>query len=307
MQNFDYLSLDGRALRTFVMVLDEMSVSRAAERLDVTQSTVSHTLDKLRAALGDQLFVRYGRGIAATERALQLREPVQNLLDNLKGLLDDRPFDPAKEVLSFDVAANDFQRDLIFTKVLKRARATGIDLRLHFHPSGIPTQKTLYEAHSDLIVSPRPPRSPDILTERLFTDRHVCYYDAKQRSAPTTREEYLSSPHAAVVFEDHTNSWSIMPASFRNMQRNIVVSVPNFSALPPFIRGTDIIATELTMQRQVALKDLDSAPLPFKTQTSQMFMAWHRRDQHNPAHRWLREQIDTVASQLQSDVLTSDR
>ena len=66
MRDFDHLSLDGHTLRTFVMVLDEMSVSRAAEQLGVTQSTVSHTLDKLRAALGDQLFVRYGRGIAAS-------------------------------------------------------------------------------------------------------------------------------------------------------------------------------------------------------------------------------------------------
>lgn len=299
MNNIDYLSLDGRTLRTFLTVLEEMSVTRAAEQLDVTQSNVSHTLDRLRVALGDQLFVRYGRGIAATERAEKLRAPVQNLLNELKGLLDDRPFDPTKEEMSFTIAANDFQRDLIFTTVLKRARAAGIDLRLHFNPSGIPTQRTLYEARSDLIVSPRPPKSPDILTAKLFVDRHVCYFDPQQRSAPRSREEYLTSPHAAVVFEDHTNSWSIMPSSFRAMDRNIVVSVPNFSALPSFIEGTDIIATELTMQRRVALKNLASADLPFKSKTSQMFMAWHRRDQHNPAHRWLREQIETVASGLQ--------
>jgi DNA-binding transcriptional LysR family regulator len=298
MQSFDHLSLDGHTLRTFLMVLDEMSVSRAAEQLGVTQSTVSHTLDKLRAALGDQLFVRYGRGIAATERAIQLREPVQNLLNNMKGLLDDRPFDPAQEVMQFVVAANDFQRDMIFTKVMTRSRAAGIDLRLHFHPSGIPTQKTLYEGHCDLILSPSPPESHDVLSSVLFRDHHVCYYDANQREAPQTLDEYVASPQAAVVFQGNANSWSFMPAAFRSIDRTIVVSVPNFAALQSFILGTDIIATEWTRQKNVGLSDLDWAPLPFEAPECTMYMAWHRRDQHNPAHRWLRDQISEVAESL---------
>ena len=62
MNNFDHLGLDGYSLRTFLTVLDESSVSKAAEMLGVSQSAVSHTLDKLREIFGDPLFVRVGRG-----------------------------------------------------------------------------------------------------------------------------------------------------------------------------------------------------------------------------------------------------
>ena len=69
MNGFDHLSLDGNTLRTFLTVLDEASVTRAAERLGVSQSAVSHTLDKLRATFNDPLFIRVGRGIEPTARA----------------------------------------------------------------------------------------------------------------------------------------------------------------------------------------------------------------------------------------------
>ena len=77
MSKIDYLGLDGRTLRVFLTVLEEKSVSRAAERLGVSQSAVSHTLDKLRTIFGDPLFIRIGRGIESTARARALREPIE--------------------------------------------------------------------------------------------------------------------------------------------------------------------------------------------------------------------------------------
>ena len=71
MNPIDTFNLDFRALSTFLAVLDEGSVSRAALRLGVTQSAVSHTLERLRQALGDPLFVKSGRGIVPTRYALQ--------------------------------------------------------------------------------------------------------------------------------------------------------------------------------------------------------------------------------------------
>jgi len=94
MSNFDHLSLDGYTLRTFLTVLDETSVSRAAERLGVSQSAFSHTLDKLRAIFEDPLFVRVGRGIEPTSRARALRASVESVLEDLKSHTDQRNFDP---------------------------------------------------------------------------------------------------------------------------------------------------------------------------------------------------------------------
>ena len=87
MNPIDTFNLDFRALSTFLAVLDEGSVSRAAVRLGVTQSAVSHTLERLRQALGDPLFVKSGRGIVPTRCALQAGPHIRQILDALQTTL----------------------------------------------------------------------------------------------------------------------------------------------------------------------------------------------------------------------------
>ena len=108
MSKIDYLNLDGNTLRTFITVFDEKSVSRAAERLGVSQSAVSHTLEKLRVIFDDPLFVREGRGIESPPRGISLRSPVESALDDLLALTDHRAFNPYVEEMEFTIAANDF-------------------------------------------------------------------------------------------------------------------------------------------------------------------------------------------------------
>ena len=84
MSNFDHLELDGHALRLFLAVLEEGSVTAAAERLGVTQSAVSHNLTKLRRIMRDPLFTKSGRGIVATAHAQNLAEQARFLLDQMQ-------------------------------------------------------------------------------------------------------------------------------------------------------------------------------------------------------------------------------
>ena len=75
------------------------------------------------------------------------------------------------------------------------------------------------------------------------------------------------------------------------------ISVPNFSSLAPMIKGTDRITTQIAAMKLGLLKDLDVAPLPFKTDTLNLFLIWHHREHEDPAHRWLRQKIiETVNS-----------
>jgi DNA-binding transcriptional LysR family regulator len=118
MKKIDIRSVDGQLLSTFLLVLEESSVTRAAERLGVTQSSVSHSLGRLRSVFDDPLFVRSGQSLLPTERAISLREPVHAVLDGLEGLTHQRNFDPFNDDLFFIVAANDTQRELIFPTLL---------------------------------------------------------------------------------------------------------------------------------------------------------------------------------------------
>lgn len=298
MKKIDFLALDGRSLRTFLVVLDEMSISNAAAQLGVTQSAVSHLLDKLRLTLGDPLFVRAGRGIAPTDRAIALREPVQAVLDGMKALTDERPFDPAIGQIEYTIAANDFQRDLVFPGLVRALASEGIDFGFRFIPSGIPATDLLRRARCQLIVTPFPPEGPDIYQSRLFDDHVVCFFDDRVRSAPATREAFCSADHIEVRFEDDEAATQLLKTSARLDLRRPRIEVPNFSALAAFMTGSDLISAQLSLMGKVGLRGFASAPLPFETGKATMYMAWHRRDHLDPAHKWLRQRIRQQVAEI---------
>ena len=95
MREFDHSDLDGHLLQLLLAVVEEGSITRAAHRLGVTQSAVSHLLDKLRAIVGDPLFVKSGRGIVPTARALALAAQARLLLEDMRRFVTPEQFDPA--------------------------------------------------------------------------------------------------------------------------------------------------------------------------------------------------------------------
>ena len=239
MNLIDTFNLDIRALHTFVVVLDEGSVSRAAVKLGVSQSAVSHTLERLRKALGDPLFVKSGRGIVPTRYAFQ----------------------------------------------------TGPHVR-----------QILYDMHS--LASGGPPFTPetteftDIMQRGLMGDRMVVFYDPKKREAPQSVTDYLKADHVSLVFASGEQPALEAGLSARGLTRRNVISVSNFSGLPEFLRGTDMLATAPERMSKHLLRDFEWVPLPFSFKPFTLLMVWHRRNQNDPAHLWLRNQVNAVAATM---------
>ena len=300
MNDFDHTDLDWHLLNIFLIVLQESNVTRASERLNLTQSTVSHALNKLRIIFGDPLFVRAGRGIVPTERARSLREPVMKILDDMKGLSDKREFHPAAQPMHFTIAANDLTRDLLFPTIIQNTARDGIDLRLKFMPSGVPVTALLNEARCDLIVTPMPPDGPDIFQVKLFEGEMVCFYDAEIRKPPSSWEEYCNDKHIEVRFAAGKTSFSVVSKVDNAAMNEPIVSVSNFSAIPRFVKGSSMIATELNYMSLGPLKELSMAPLPFPCEPVPVFLVWHKRDSTNPAHQWIRKEISNAARLLPS-------
>lgn len=297
MRKIDYLGLDGNALRTFLAVLEEMSVSRAADALGVSQSAVSHTLDKLRKIFGDPLFVRDGRGIESTPRARALRPSVEIVLNELKALTDGREFDPQVERMEFTIACNDFPLQLIFPTLLDQVSAEGIDLRIRFVPAGIPNVGMLRASRFRMLITPTPPDDPDLERVILIQSKMEVFYDANVRQPPRTRKQYAASNRVEVRFSDTESSIMASPSINVSEIDRPVVSVPNFGSLAAMIKGSDRITTQIGAMKLGLLKELDSAPLPFKTDTISLYLMWHRRENTDPAHQWLRQRIiETVES-----------
>lgn len=298
MKIFNHLDLDGRLLQLLMVVVETGSVTRAAERLDVTQSAVSHMLDKLRAITGDPLFVKSGRGIVATEHAETLALQARDLLSAMQDLAQSGSFDPAAWNTVITIAANDLQRDLLLPSLMERLRQRAPGLRLHVIPSGIPHLDMLRNEHCQVILSPRPPDGSDIVQKRLFEDHYRVFFDARVRSAPRTRAQYLQARHVTVVYEPRRPLDLDQWMEQQGVQRAFQVTVPGFAGVAPFILGTDLVTTAPSYLAQHLFHALSSAKVPLACPPLPMYMVWHLRHQHNPAHSWLRQEIEAVARQV---------
>ncbi len=298
MNPIDILNLDLRALATFVTVLDEGSVSRAAIKLGVSQSAVSHTLDRLRQAFGDPLFVKSGRGIVPTQYALRTGPHIRQLLDDLRTLPSGPPFDPATAEFTFTIAANDYQRDLLLPGLLKNLRQQAPGIHLQVIPSGIPSADMLRKEACDLAISPHAPEATDIMQRGLMADRMVVFYDPNEREAPEDLADYLKADHITVLFSTGEKPGLDSTLDARGMKRRNLVTVSNFSGLPEFLRGTTMLASAPQRMSFQLMRDCAYVPLPFQYNPFTLLMLWHRRHQTDPAHRWLRNQINSVAATM---------
>lgn len=293
-----HLDLNGRLLQLLVTVVEEGSITRAAERLGVTQSAVSHLLDKLREMLDDPLFVKSGRGIVATDRAERLAGEARVLLEEMRRFARAEAFDPARLQAGFTIAANDLQRDLLLPGLFERLHAQAPGLTLRVIPSGIPTPEMLRDEQCQLAISPRPPDAGDILQKRLFEGGYRVFFDAACREPPRSLEEYLSSDHITVAYDPPRQLDIDQALESRGLNRRFLVRVPGFAGIPPFLRGSRLLATLPGLLGNNLLRGFASCPVPVKCPVMPMYMIWHLRYRHDPVHSWLRRELEALVPEV---------
>lgn len=298
MSKFDYTDLDGHLLQLLVAVVEVGSITGAAQRLGVTQSAVSHLLDKLRVITGDALFVKSGRGIVATAHAEQLAAKARELLAAMEGFARSGEFEPTRWRCTFTIAANDFQRDVLLPPLVAQLRQLAPEVMLRVISSNIPSLDMMRQEHCQLVISPRPPEGGDVMQKRLFEDSYRVFYDPTQRDAPHSAADYLAAEHVTVVYEPKRaldlDQWLVA----RGVLRRFRVMVPGMAALPAFVRGSQLLATAPSLLQLQLFKDLSHAAVPVPCPKMPMYMIWHRRYQNDSAHQWLRDQLSEVAERV---------
>lgn len=297
MKNIDHLDLDGHALKLLTLVVQLGSVTQAANALGVTQSSVSHHIERLRAITGDPLFVKSGRGIVPTARAQTLAHEAQHLLSQLQAFVHKGQFEPGRLSECFTIAANDLQRDLLLPALLERLHQDAPQVTMRVIASNVPSADMLRAQDCQLVISPRPPDATDIMHRRLFTDRYRVFFDAEQRPAPCNRKAYEQAQHVTVVYQPHRpleiDDWM----QREGVTRQFVTTLSSFSGIASFIKGTSRLATLPGLLSRGLLQGLDDAPVPVKTPEMPMYAIWHIRHQHDPVHAWLRQCLLEVVKQ----------
>ena len=209
----------------------------------------------------------------------------------MKSLTEQRHFDPLVEEMKFTVAANDFPVLLIFPRLLKELSTEGVDIQVRFIPSGIPKASLLRASRYQLLITPTPPKDPQLVKASLLKSIMAVFYDSSIRTPPSSWDEYLACKRVEVGFSDTESSIMALPSVDLSALNPPMISVSNFGVLADMVSGTDRITTQLDVMKRGLLGALDVAPLPIETDPVDLFLIWHRREHDDPAHRWFRERI----------------
>lgn len=296
MQDLHLWQLDGRALALLVAVYETGSVTKAAPKLGLSPSAVSHALDRLRHVLGDALFVREGRGITPTAHMTKIVDQVRELLAGLERLGRQADLDPSSIQGEFVIAANDYQRDLLLPETLRvvRREMPGLDLRVIF--SGFENVDLLRKRGCDLMLTPDPPDGTEFMQRPILDDLFACFFDPATTTQPADLDDYMTRAHAKVIFSDDEDSSLdrlLLPTHGR---RRISLKVASFAAIASMLPGTDIIATLPSRLHRTMLQHLACKPCPAPALPLSLHLVWHRRDHERPLNQYFRSLIRRVAA-----------
>lgn len=294
MQKIDLFKLDGHTLKVFLTVFETGSISRASDVFDLNQSTISHTIDRMRAAVGDPLFVKAGRGITPTEKSISIAPQVQEILAGLEGLIAVEDYDPWHDTstMSIGVPTPALIPEMKATYDIIRAKAPQTQFNVIRLAPRERMAEMLTSAEIDVAIAINSGNLPaNLNAARYGQDKLVVYFDPNMRGPITNLDDYLSAQHG--VAGHGGNSKSIVDMAFgeAGLQRKVCVSSPTASTLGQFIVGTDMIATMPLGLAKETYNNLDYCMPPLALPDLIYDLVWHRRFEHSGRNRWIRNTL----------------
>jgi DNA-binding transcriptional LysR family regulator len=293
-------SVDLNLLAPLHVLLEERHVSRAADRLRMSQPSMSRALQRLRATLGDELLVRGPGGYHLTPRAEQIQAELQHALPRLEHVFSGEPFDPATAARSFRLAGTDYTVSVLSGALLQRLFAQSPGSTVLFSRWHHAVFSDAEHGLVDLLIhggsAPQPLRS-----RVLFEEAYACLASSDHplalRSA-VSLEDYLQCAHVVVDVTDGRQGHVDARLESMGRARRASVTVPYHAAAAAAVPGTSLVAT---LPRRFALQQAvpgitSVIPAPDDIGVMSYAMSWHPRLDSDAAQRWLRDAIVATLS-----------
>lgn len=285
---------DLNLLPIFVALMEERSVTRAAERLGMTQPALSSALARLRLMLQDPLFIRERYGIQPTPVALDLAPVIADALATLDdAVLGQQDFDPATADRLLTIAPNSYVEFVLVPAIVARLRAAAPGITLRLTPYGTDLAETGVTSGTTALVLGRFVDPPDnLIVQHLMDEGLACVVraDHPEVGDQISRAQFERLRHVNVLPPGRLRVGLFQALDRQGLKRQVAVSVTHFLAVPEIIAVTDYCATlpKLICRRLAQDRRLKVLDPPADLGTFPVEMAWHIRYRHDPAHRWLR-------------------
>ena len=281
----------------FEAIYVEGSVTRASQKLNLTQPAISHALGRLRLLFDDQLFVRQGHTMVSTPLARSIIAPVRRSLRGFEVTLNglDR-FDPATTQRKFTLALRDVLESTLLPPLMVRIdqnapQATIAAIQVDRRE----LENELAAGTLDCAIDVLLPLSADILHTRIVVDKTVVVARKghPQMNGTLDLETYLKQDHILASSRRKGPGLEDFELSRLGLQRRIRLRCQHYFAACRVVSQTDLILTMPERYARVANRQFDNQllPLPLETPSWDVYLYWHANVNHDPANKWLREQL----------------
>jgi DNA-binding transcriptional LysR family regulator len=308
MDNIDHFNLrsfDLNLMIAFDAMMQEMSVTKAAEKLRIGQSAMSHNLNTLRMLLNDELFVRVGQKMQPTAKARALAGPVRTALSQAQNALQaSDSFDPTTAERVFKLGVTGEMDMILLPELLSHLQrvAPGVKV-LSRQITADTVDPMVNNGEIDLAIGCKSQLQSGHHGEILFNSQVACCFSPSLTglSGPLSRDQYLASRHAVLSQSENVAGCVGVALQGIGIDLDVVLAAPDFMPLLAAARNTALIATvPCRIASQYApLFGLASCPMPIDINFPPVTMNWAIWTDKDDGLIWLREQIRSVIDTIE--------
>jgi LysR family nod box-dependent transcriptional activator len=296
--------LDLNLLLALDALLEEQNITRAATRVSVSQSAMSGMLARLREFFEDDLLASVGRNMELTVLGQQLVGPVRDLILHIHTTVGMRvSFDPARETRCMKIMASDYAIEVFLNKVVARVLRDAPNMTLELVPLSDDAGEKLRRGENDFLIIPRNFIDPEHPQRTLFEDYYctVLWEGNTQVGDTLDAATYENMVHIAPMLgRPRSPTVEELMLQAQNVKRKIRVTTFDFTSMATALVGTDLLAT---MHTRLALAcaarlPIRILPLPYQLPAMAECLQWHRYQENDPCHIWLRGIMLEIAKSL---------
>lgn len=290
---------DLNLLVIFTSIMEQRSISKAANKLGLSPSAVSHALGRLRDMLNDQLFYRTAKGLEPTDRARDILGQVEHGLSHLSSAISaQQQFVPRDSNRVFSMQVADYVSGFFLPSLASRIREEAPNITIDILPFSISTESVWDRVDVQIRLTPGRLKPKAVRSKRLMADDVVVLMrpDHPSASEPMTAELYASLPHVKLS-QSSTGTTVIDDAlAQRGLQRHSALIVSSWDPIPDLLLTTDLIAIapRQLLALDPRLKHLKAVPLPLEEVVFSFDLCWDPRSEKESGHQWLCQTIVEV-------------